>query len=198
MHALARAHTGRSAAGCKLPDKIGEGARRIDKGPGTDFELLLSDNHRGRCDLTRGILRKTGDAGIVQRVSPGLGEGLDQRERIARIVELPVGISDCADQPLRLDGWQAIERFFAGEQTAGEQPRGAGDPIVRFQSNAVIELFEPAKAGNKEHERPGQVRRIAQHGQTFPEGVLHQVVLIGVHTFDGFLEIPDAAMGHFG
>ncbi len=74
----------------------------------------------------------------------------------------------------------------------------SGDPVVHLHAEAVIDFFESAETGNQKFDGPSQMRRAAQHKETFSQRILNQVILIDVQVIHGFLQVADAPMDHLG
>ena len=124
---------------------------------------------------------------VIQNQRALFDRGLRQVDQQPGIVELAVVVHDAATQTLGLDGRQARERVFLGEDLGLPESIAACQHVVHLEADAVERRFPPFVVRDDECEVCHQVRRVLTKEAAFLERLHHQ-------RNGALLEIPHAAV----
>src|SRR5262249_5457219 len=127
----------------------------------------------------------------------GLGEGLDERHVVARVVELAVRIGYAADQAVRIYGRHAAQHFLTRHKMARCEARATRNPIIELQTCFVVSDVKPVVARSDEFSGAGEKRSVPQHMQSLVERAVHYAIFGRVEMAEGFFEVTHAAVSHF-
>ncbi len=128
------------------------------------------------------------DPDVVEQARAVVGRGLRERDRHARVVELPVVIHDAAEQVLLLEVRNAREIVSSrSSRREGARFRRAREQVVDLQTDAVERPLPPLVARHDEGEVAGDVRGVGVQKAPLVER-LHDEREVAL------LEVADAAV----
>src|SRR4029077_18223016 len=200
MDPFAEAHAWRRAWGGHLSNCVCVRPSRVNKSARTHGEAVMRTMllHFYCSYLSIQGFFKGGDAHVVQRLAACLGEGVHQRNIVASVVKLSVGVGNGTDQATGIERGNPAENFVAREERTGGEAGAAGNPIVELQSNLKIENAPPVKARCEEPLGFRQVRRVPEHVDSFVERASEDFVLLDVELAYGLFEVAYPAVDHLG
>src|SRR5581483_10274912 len=112
---------------------------------GADFELFSSQfvAHQSRGQSASRIAQESGHARMVERLSAAFRKRFHQREVVARVVELPVGVGNRAAQAFRTEIRHSPQGFFPRKEAARKEIVLSREPVVKLKSGAVVSRLRP-------------------------------------------------------
>src|SRR6201997_4063558 len=133
---------------------------------------------------------------IVGGFSASIGKGFDQRDAIARVIELTVEIGDCASEVIAVK--RELQSLLSREKTTGAERRLAREPVIKLQTEAVIQHVKSTEAGHDKFARMSQVRSVLEHQNALLQSLPHHLQLAKIELGEGLLQVAHPPMREFG
>src|SRR4029077_16627846 len=133
---------------------------------------------------------------IVGGFSASIGKGFDQHDAIARVIELTVEIGDCASEVIAVK--RELQSLLSREKTTGAERRLAREPVIKLQTEAVIQHVKSTEAGHDKFARMGQVRSVLEHQNALLQSLPHHLQLAKIELGEGLLQGAHPPMREFG
>src|SRR6202050_4522073 len=198
VHTLTEPYALGNARCRHLTDRVRVRTCGIHETARVDHEIparkLVCDYRRGK--LSFGIFFKRNNARIVQRFAAGLCESLDQRDVVACVIKLTVGIHYSSHQATRRKSVHSLKMLSARYENPWREPTPACHSVIQFQADREVSGVDPAIARSKEQSRIRQERGVLQHMNTLVESLFEDAIFFEIEIANCFLQVSHASMDH--
>ena len=91
-----------------------------------------------------------------------------------------------------------LQSLLSREKTTGAERRLAREPVIKLQTEAVIQHMKSTEAGHDKFARMGQVRSVLEHQNALLQSLTHHLQLAKIELGEGLLQVAHSPMREFG